>query len=304
MNSILNFVIYYFMIQSCSVISMNSSDVTFKIVGGAPCPIKISKFAVSLQKDDFKFCGGSLITFKMVLTAAHCVVDLQKSPELITVVAGAQFPANLYVQRRRGKRISIPREYNKWDNIKDVGTIEVDESFCQSATIDLVKLPRSTITDMVRKCPEAIVMGWGRQELYNPTDSKTKYEQNPRDPNLQCVTLQLLKPQDCKKYLTTGLHYYMFCAWYRRGGKDACLGDSGGPMICDGTQIGIVSQGYGCALPEKPGVYTRVDVLMDFIGSVLNVEARSINNGVNNIRSISIFHLLIGILILSKTLKS
>ncbi|XP_045467011.1 anionic trypsin-2-like [Harmonia axyridis] len=302
MNSILNFVIYYFMLLSCLAISMNSSDLDFKIVGGAPCPIEISKFAVFLNRDrNLKFCGGSLITFNMVLTAAHCVVDLQRSPQLITVVAGAQSPASLHIQKRRGKRISIPREYKKKDNVIDVAVIEVDESFNKSATVGLVKLPKSRIYEIWKKCPYSIVMGWGRQEEYNPKNPNSEYEKKPRNPNLQCVTLQLLPPLDCNKYVTKG-NYYILCAWYKPGGKDSCLGDAGGPMICDGTQIGIVSDGFGCALRQKPGFYTRVDVVIDFIGSVLNVEGRSINNGVNNIRSISIFHLLICIIILSKTL--
>jgi len=35
-------------------------------------------------------------------------------------------------------------------------------------------------------------------------------------------------------------------------------GDSGGPISSQGTLIGIVSWGVGCADPYYPGVYTRL----------------------------------------------
>ena len=62
----------------------------------------------------------------------------------------------------------------------------------------------------------------------------------------------------------------MICAGYPGdGGKDACQGDSGGPFVChsDGKAIitGIVSWGNGCALPEYPGVYSRVTHVLDWI---------------------------------------
>ena len=47
-------------------------------------------------------------------------------------------------------------------------------------------------------------------------------------------------------------------------------GDSGGPLIVqnangDYEQIGIVSFGEGCALPDKPGVFTKVSNYRDWI---------------------------------------
>jgi secreted trypsin-like serine protease len=72
----------------------------------------------------------------------------------------------------------------------------------------------------------------------------------------------------------------MLCAGYKEGGKDACLGDSGGPLACQvgGTEgpwilYGITSWGIGCGDPLHPGVYARVTKLQKWVEEKTGVKA-------------------------------
>jgi len=63
------------------------------------------------------------------------------------------------------------------------------------------------------------------------------------------------------------------CAGEMSGGKDSCQGDSGGSLFVKETRdnktkyvsVGIVSYGDKCALPNKPGIYTRVSYFLNWI---------------------------------------
>lgn len=61
----------------------------------------------------------------------------------------------------------------------------------------------------------------------------------------------------------------MVCAYYLD--RDTCVGDSGGPLYDKSSQspilYGITSWGIGCAMPDSPGVYTRLSSFDSWITS-------------------------------------
>lgn len=64
---------------------------------------------------------------------------------------------------------------------------------------------------------------------------------------LQEVQVPLISTAECRKR-TVFLPLYsvtenMFCAGFERGGRDACLGDSGGPLMCPESDGRWVLQG-------------------------------------------------------------
>ncbi|XP_072281054.1 trypsin-like [Pyxicephalus adspersus] len=92
------------------------------------------------------------------------------------------------------------------------------------------------------------ISGWG-----NTLSSGSNYPDL-----LQCLKAPILSDADCSNSYPGMITANMICVGYLNGGKDSCQGDSGGPVECGGELQGIVSWGYGCALPDRPGVYTRV----------------------------------------------
>jgi secreted trypsin-like serine protease len=72
--------------------------------------------------------------------------------------------------------------------------------------------------------------------------------------NIDCVA----DCSTCDGYNSGEITENMMCA--SGPGKDACHGDSGGPLFDKGKNVvvGIVSFGNGCAQSAYPGVYSRI----------------------------------------------
>ncbi len=245
-----------------------------KPVGGAPVSIAENPWQVAIvystADEVTAFCGGSLVAERWVVTAAHCIGKMRKT--CYQVVAGA---ANLDMKNLA--RISIAEAYVypsyrvadvRGDEVQydDIALLRLDGT----PTGSIIPMAGQVENDALKGTSALFVTGWGA------TDSRTR-DADPAGGSrtLNGVALLYVRPDDCADPVSYGkaITPQMLCAGHRDGGKDACNGDSGGPLSgkvgAAPHLFGVVSWGRGCALPEKYGVYTRIAAFRGWIDQCL-----------------------------------
>merc|ERR1719402_410 len=197
------------------------------------------------------WCGGTLISDRHVLTAAHCTAG--SSPSSISVLVGEHRTDDSTFTRVPLSAITDHPDYNSGTMDNDYSILTLAEPVVFSATIAPACLP-STNSDFAGVL--ATVSGWG---------TLSSGGNQPTVLNEVDVTVQ--SNAECNSAYGSGITDNMICA--ADAGKDSCQGDSGGPLVAQEndkyTLIGVVSWGYGCAMPQYPGVYARVTEKMDWI---------------------------------------
>ncbi|XP_006882345.1 PREDICTED: coagulation factor XI-like [Elephantulus edwardii] len=110
----------------------------------------------------------------------------------------------------------------------------------------------------------------GRGGISGYTLRLCKMDNDKIQNTLQKAKVPLITNEECQeRYRGHTITNKMICAGYKEGGRDACKGDSGGPLSCKSEEVwhlvGITSWGEGCAQKERPGVYTNVVEYVDWI---------------------------------------
>ncbi|XP_049875199.1 chymotrypsin-1-like isoform X2 [Pectinophora gossypiella] len=216
------------------------------IIGGDPAPEGSAPYMAAVvmgeQLDKF-WCGGSIISRRTILSAAHC------HRNQLGVIVGTNHWTSGGTKYSVAKFISHPG-YSPTTLKHDIALLITALEIKFTEVISPVALGG----DFVGGGVLARATGWGRTELSHiPTGSV-----------LMELNITSIEGEECKKiFKRDNKTFYpdvQLCL-LNSTGHGMCYGDSGSPVVRvdKKEQIGIVSWGLPCA-KGIPDVFTRISV--------------------------------------------
>lgn len=239
-----------------------------RIVGGKEVVKYSWPWQVQIRYNGGHFCGASLLNNEWIVSAAHCFKGYSASSYSFRfgrhTKSGTSEP---YEQVATAKNIYIHESYNSRTLVNDIAVIRISPSVSFTNQVSPICLP-SDDNELAGGTP-VHVTGWGNVETTCCKDV------------LKQVEVPIIDRNICNQrdYYNGDIEESMICAGVDVGGLDSCQGDSGGPLVAQSKDhgkwelYGVVSWGYGCADPMKPGVYSNVQNLKDWVlGKVEQIE--------------------------------
>jgi secreted trypsin-like serine protease len=269
-----------------------------RIVGGSSASVgEFPSFAsvrvVNRQGDEFHVCGGTLLSPSMVLTAGHCVTDPEDqrvitAPSRVAVGDFSLKGTDPGEAQRDVVRVVRHPDYRVLGNGAPLNDVALLFLSSQITTVQPVTLAAfaPVAGESATVCGLGVQFFGGDREtgrscsqcnkacssdancVWGATCAETFCPGISSQPaNLMKVSVQISSTAASRASYSDFSPVSMIGAY--APGKDSCQGDSGGPLFNSRKeQIGVVSFGQDCALPNTPGVYANLPNYRSFLQQV------------------------------------
>ncbi|XP_056295867.1 coagulation factor IX isoform X2 [Pseudoliparis swirei] len=218
--------------------------------GGSPWQVLVCR------SDGYGFCGGTLVSDRWVVSAAHC---LEQTADHVIIGDYDKRRPDPGEQRVGVREVFVHPHFHRFTLDSDVALLHLQRPATRGPTALPACLPDPQLAAYLGRDNRGVVSGWGVTHYLGRTSSRF----------LRKVTLPVVSQQDCSASTEQVITDNMFCAGYLDAPLDACSGDSGGPFVVNyrGTWFltGVVSWGEQCAQRGRYGVYVRLGNFLNWI---------------------------------------
>lgn len=241
------------------------------IIGGSKTTIKSYPYMAQLFVQDAQgrgyFCGGSVVSSRKILTAAHCVNGRNYVTKGVVVTGATRVATsnNLYGGKvfRIKKQWQHPR-YNSRTFDNDVAVL----TLAAPTRAKTIKVTTASDKASYRPGTKATAVGWGRTSSTNQNISSY----------LRRATLPIQADSKCASPSVWGNRFvkgHMLCVGNKTTGSDRttvapCNGDSGGPLVVNGRVVAVTSWGVvNCVQKGLYPVYAKYSAYANIIAPQL-----------------------------------
>lgn len=240
------------------------------VVGGqpaAPGEFPWMAFVVDLQGGETAtVCSGTVLAPRVVLTAAHCVLDEQSGAlneatgyRVVTGTVNWTFPERQVSEVSR--LIPYPRFGKARDGFGDAALLVL----ATPTTAPPIPIATHANARLLRIGHRAVIAGWGQ----------TYFDQEEPTESLMWAKT-LVESARCE-----GLWGRICAIDFPKALSGACHGDSGGPLVAASRksgwiEIGITEAGFGKCTTRRPQLFTRTDLIAPWVKSrIAQIEAQA-----------------------------